>query len=79
VFFTKLILEKEDPKNPEFVVPFRLKEFFKAKDFGQYRKDGKMITCFLTNKDITGGNSGSPQLMETLNLSASPLTATGKP
>jgi hypothetical protein len=54
------VMEKEDPKNPEFVVPSKLKELFKAKDFGQYGKDGKMITCFLTTNDITGGNSGSP-------------------
>ncbi len=54
------VMEKEDPKNPEFVVPSRLKELFKTKDFGQYGKDGKMITCFLTTNDITGGNSGSP-------------------
>lgn len=33
-----------------------------AKDFGRYqdKKSGKMQLCFLTNNDITGGNSGSP-------------------
>jgi hypothetical protein len=56
----KGVMEKEDPKNPEFIVPSKLKELFNAKDFGQYGKDGQMITCFLTTNDITGGNSGSP-------------------
>jgi hypothetical protein len=31
------------------------------KDFGQYGdKDGTLHTCFISNNDITGGNSGSP-------------------
>lgn len=33
---------------------------YQAKDFGRYaREDGKLPTCFLSNNDITGGNSGS--------------------
>jgi len=37
-------------------------ELLSAKDFGKYQdpKTGKMQLCFLTNNDITGGNSGSP-------------------
>ena len=55
------VMEKEDPDNWEFVVPEKLKELWKNKDYGQYgTKDGKMVTCFLSNNDITGGNSGSP-------------------
>jgi hypothetical protein len=54
------IMEKEDPDNWEFVVPERLKELYQNKDFGQYCKDGIMPVCFITNNDITGGNSGSP-------------------
>ena len=38
-----------------------MKELLGAKDFGKYTdpKTGKMQLCFLTNNDITGGNSGS--------------------
>ena len=55
------VMEKEDPENWEFVVPEKLKELWKNKDFGQYgTADGEMVTCFLSNNDITGGNSGSP-------------------
>ncbi len=58
---TKGITEKEDPTNPEFVVPSRLIDLIKAKDYGVYaNEDGELIVCFLTNNDITGGNSGSP-------------------
>ena len=55
------IMEKEDPKNPEFVVPAKLKELYKVKDYGQYANSkGEMIVNFISNNDITGGNSGSP-------------------
>ena len=57
----KGIIEKEDPENSEFNVPARLKELYNKKEFGPYaNKNGEMPTCFITNNDITGGNSGSP-------------------
>ena len=59
----KGVMEKEDPDNYEFRVPAKLKEIYEAKDYGQYaNKNGELVTCFLTNNDITGGNSGSPVL-----------------
>ena len=64
-YYTTLdgVMEKEDPDNWEFVVPAKLKELWKAKDFGDYAlPDGKMPVAFLSNNDITGGNSGSPVL-----------------
>ena len=56
------IMAKEDPSNPvEFTVPERLKELYKAKDYGRYAdKSGTLPVAFLVNCDITGGNSGSP-------------------
>ncbi len=61
-YFTTLegIMEKEDPSNDEFIVPAKLKSLHAKKDYGRYAaKDGKIHTCFISNNDITGGNSGS--------------------
>jgi hypothetical protein len=61
-YFTTLegVMEKEDPSNDEFIVPAKLKELYNKKDYGQYGENGTLNVCFLTNTDITGGNSGSP-------------------
>jgi hypothetical protein len=56
------IMEKEDPDNWEFIVPEKLKALYETKDFGKYGEEDVMKVCFLTNHDITGGNSGSPVL-----------------
>ena len=65
-YYTTLkgVMEKEDKNNPiEFTVPDKLKELYHAADYGQYaNKKGELVTCFLANLDITGGNSGSPVL-----------------
>ncbi len=61
-YYTTLagVMEKEDPGNWEFVVPEKLKELYKNKDYGRYGEGNELKVCFLTNHDITGGNSGSP-------------------
>ncbi len=55
------VMQKEDPENWEFVVPDRLKQLWRAKDYGRYAlPDGRMPVCFIVDTDNTGGNSGSP-------------------
>ena len=55
------VMEKEDPTNDEFIVPKKLKELYKAGDFGRYSdNEGNLRVNFISNNDITGGNSGSP-------------------
>jgi hypothetical protein len=64
-YYTTLkgVMEKEDPNNWEFIVPSKLKDLYAAKDYGQYADaNGDLVTCFIMNGDITGGNSGSPTL-----------------
>jgi len=56
-------INKYKPKDEEFDLPQRLIELNDNKDFGEYAdKGGYMPVNFLTNNDITGGNSGSPVL-----------------
>ena len=62
-YYTTLrgVMEKEDDSDDEFVVPQKLNDLYDAKDYGQYaNEDGELVVCFITNNDITGGNSGSP-------------------
>jgi hypothetical protein len=62
-YFTtaKGILEKYKAADFEFDAPQQLLALIRARDFGQYSdKDGELHTCFLSDNDITGGNSGSP-------------------
>lgn len=58
------ILEKysKDKSSDYFVSDERLINLLKQKDFGRYAENGVLKVAFLTNNDITGGNSGSPVL-----------------
>ena len=48
--------------NVEYFAEPVMHELLSAKDFGPYadKETGTMQLCFLSNNDITGGNSGSP-------------------
>ncbi|HRP88637.1 MAG TPA: S46 family peptidase [Edaphocola sp.] len=62
-YFTTIdgLMAKYKPGDYEFDLPKQFIDLYNKKDFGQYvNKDGTIVTCFITNNDITGGNSGSP-------------------
>lgn len=56
-------IAKYQPGDEEFDLPKRLMELHATKDYGRYAdKAGYMPVNFLSDEDITGGNSGSPVL-----------------
>ncbi len=62
-YFTTLkgYAEKGIAGDADFDYPQHLIDLYHAADYGRYAdKDGTLHTCFTTNNDITGGNSGSP-------------------
>ncbi len=62
-YYTTLagVVEKAQSEDP-FIVPAKLRDLWQKKDFGRYAdpKTGDVHVAFLTDLDITGGNSGSP-------------------
>lgn len=57
------MVKKYKAGDAEFDLPAKMLEMHKTKDYGRYAdKKGYMPVNFLTDNDITGGNSGSPVL-----------------
>lgn len=63
-YYTTLdgVIEKDNPNIYDYDVPEKLKEVYKAKDFGRYEVNGTVPVCFIATNHTTGGNSGSPVL-----------------
>jgi hypothetical protein len=56
-------VKKYKKGDQEFDLPVKVLEMNKAKNYGRFAdKDGSLHVNFLTDNDITGGNSGSPVL-----------------
>ena len=57
----KGVINKYNPNDDEFNLPQKMLNLYKKKDYGRYaNENGQLSVNFLTDNDITGGNSGSP-------------------
>jgi hypothetical protein len=56
------MIAKYQPGNDEFDLPKPLLEAYAKRDFREYAEAGTLPVGFISNNDITGGNSGSPVL-----------------
>lgn len=56
------MIAKYQPGDDEFDLPQSLLDAYAKKDFREYGQNGTLVVGFISNNDITGGNSGSPVL-----------------
>ena len=54
------IMEKDKPEIYDYNVPQRLRDLYKARDFGPYTVNGTVPVAFIATNHTSGGNSGSP-------------------
>jgi hypothetical protein len=57
---TQGFIDKYNPDNYEFNIKPEVLSLLKSKDWGRWGDKGKLYVNFLSNNDITGGNSGRP-------------------
>ncbi|SMC88118.1 S46 family peptidase [Pedobacter nyackensis] len=56
------LIAKADTVNKDYFLNKDLQVLWQKKDYGKYAVNGEMPVCFVTNGDVTGGNSGSPMM-----------------
>ncbi len=63
-YYTTLdgVIEKDNPDIYDYNVTEKLKSLYRARDFGNYAKNGQLHVAFIGTNHTTGGNSGSPVL-----------------
>jgi hypothetical protein len=61
-YYTTLagVIEKADEGMIDYVVPEKLRDLYRARDYGKYGVNGTMPVCFIASNHTSGGNSGSP-------------------
>jgi hypothetical protein len=57
-----LIAKTNNTTNPDYFLNKKLEHIWQNKAYSKYGLNGDMPTCFVTNGDVTGGNSGSPMM-----------------
>lgn len=62
------IMQKDNPQIFDYNVPQKLRDLYKAKDYGVWNVNGSVPVAFIATNHTTGGNSGSPVIDASGNL-----------